>query len=105
MPEMSESLNEPPQEAESTEHHHFEAMPGGPAYIMTQSQLENLKKVSGHVIVCGLHNTGYRILEQLLTVNVGVVVIDNNPDPRFAEMAQQKGVPVLYRDSRSENTL
>lgn len=102
---MNEPLNEPPLELEPDEHKHFAAIPGGPAYIMTPTQLKNLENMAGHVIVCGLHNTGYRILEQLLSANVGVVVIDNTPDPRFAEMAQHKGVPVLYRDSRSETTL
>jgi Trk K+ transport system NAD-binding subunit/uncharacterized membrane protein len=63
---------------------------------------QNPQDLQGHIIICGLQNTGYRILEQLLKTNIPTIVIDNNPDPRFAEMAQAQGVQILKRDSRTE---
>ncbi|NWJ95842.1 MAG: NAD-binding protein [Chloroflexi bacterium] len=104
---MSQRFEDSPP---SKHHRPFEDSPGSPtysysAYTMTEAQLQNLEQMSSHVIVCGLRNTGYRIVEQLLLANVGVVIIDNAPDPRFAEIAQHKGVPLLYRDSRSEHSL
>lgn len=34
------------------------------------------------VIVCRLHDEGLRVIEPLLLAGVGVVVIDDLPDPR-----------------------
>jgi hypothetical protein len=38
----------------------------------------------GHVIVCGLHGVGLRIVELLNSSSVPTVVIDDHPDPRLA---------------------
>jgi hypothetical protein len=38
----------------------------------------------GHVIVCGLHGVGLRIVEQLSLSGVPAVVVDDHPDPRLA---------------------
>jgi Trk K+ transport system NAD-binding subunit len=59
----------------------------------------------GHIIICGLQNRGYRILQELLDAHLKVVVIDSDPDPRFAELARNAGVPLIQRDSRNEKTL
>jgi Trk K+ transport system NAD-binding subunit len=67
--------------------------------------LPDLSDWQGHLIICGLQNRGYRILQQLLDAHLKVVVVDNNPDKRFTELAEQAGVPVIQRDSRNEQTL
>jgi Trk K+ transport system NAD-binding subunit len=65
----------------------------------------NPPELQGHIIICGLQNRGYRILQQLLDARLKVVVIDNEPSPRFAELVEQIGVPLILKDSRNEQTL
>src|SRR6476646_9212593 len=67
--------------------------------------LEALAEIKDHIIICGLRNLGYRILEQVLEAHISAVIIDNQPELRFAEEAAQKKVPLLRRDSRSESVL
>ena len=38
--------------------------------------------LTGHVIVCGLHDVGLRIVEQLHAAGERVVVVDDDPDQR-----------------------
>jgi Trk K+ transport system NAD-binding subunit len=47
----------------------------------------------GHVIVCGLHGVGLRIVEQLNLSGVPAVVLDDDPDPRLARILATWGVP------------
>ena len=57
----------------------------------------------GHVIVCGLHGVGFRTVEQLHQSRVRVVVVDDAPDPRLAQIVESWGVElldVLRRDQR-----
>ena len=60
---------------------------------------------SGHVIVCGLHDEGLRIVEQLHSSGVPVVVVDDAPDPRLVRSLEALGVPYLAADSRQPETL
>jgi Trk K+ transport system NAD-binding subunit len=54
---------------------------------------------SGHVIVCGLGNIGYRVVEELLRCDERVVVIEQDRDSRFVATARRLGVPVLIGDA------
>src|SRR5690349_3929515 len=58
-----------------------------------------------HIIICGLHELGFRILEQLQAVGVQVVVIDDKPDPRLGRRLQRMGVKFIQDDSRVPDTL
>lgn len=60
---------------------------------------------SGHVIVCGLHDEGLRVVEQLVATGVRVVVVDDLPDPRLVRSLDQLGVPHLVADSRHAESL
>ncbi|GAA4712121.1 NAD-binding protein [Nocardioides conyzicola] len=60
---------------------------------------------TGHVIVCGLHDEGLRIVEQLHGAGVRVLVVDDAPDPRLVRSLQALGVPHLEADSRQAETL
>ncbi|HVX19719.1 MAG TPA: NAD-binding protein [Acidimicrobiales bacterium] len=51
--------------------------------------------VGGHVIVCGLAGVGLRTVEQLRLSDVGVVVVDDDPDPRLGRVVQGWGVPLV----------
>ncbi len=77
----------------------------GPPSAAPSDEENELSRVSDHIIICGLRNLGYRILEQVLQANIRVVVIDNQPELRFAEETLNKKVPLLKRDSRVESVL
>ena len=59
----------------------------------------------GHVIVCGLHSVGLRIVEELNLSGVPAVVIDDHPDPALARQLAGWGVPHVSASSRSAATL
>ncbi len=54
----------------------------------------------GQVIVCGLHGVGLRTVEQLHQSRVPVVVVDDAPDPRLADVVEGWGVPPIRRSAR-----
>jgi len=55
----------------------------------------------GHVIVCGLHSVGLRIVEQLNLSGVPAVVVDEQADPALARQLAGWGVPHLPVSSRT----
>jgi Trk K+ transport system NAD-binding subunit len=54
----------------------------------------------GHVIVCGLHGVGLRTVEQLHQSRVPVVVVDDAPDPRLAQVVEGWGLTLIRRSAR-----
>jgi Trk K+ transport system NAD-binding subunit len=60
---------------------------------------------SGHVIVCGLGNIGFRVVEELVKGNERVVVIEQSRDSRFVGTARRLGVPVLIGDATVSQVL
>ncbi len=54
----------------------------------------------GHVIVCGLHGVGLRTVEQLHQSRVPVVVVDDAPDPRLAQVVEGWGLTLVRRSAR-----
>jgi hypothetical protein len=71
--------------------------------LQSNTELTRLSKqiahLHNHIILCSLHNLGYRILEQLLDAKIPVIVIDDDPDPRFARLAQRRQVTIISEDS------
>ena len=59
----------------------------------------------GHVIVCGLHGVGLRIVEELSLSGVPAVVVDDRPDPGLAGIMAGWGVPRLDASPRSADAL
>ena len=59
----------------------------------------------GHVIVCGLGNVGYRVVEELLGYCERVVVIELSRDGRFVTTARRQGVPVIIGDATVREVL
>ncbi len=59
----------------------------------------------GHVIVCGLHGVGLRIVELLNSSGVPTVVVDDHPDLRLARSLIGWGIPHIAGSSRSAGTL
>jgi Trk K+ transport system NAD-binding subunit len=52
-------------------------------------------KLSGHVIVCGLSNLGFRLVEQLHAAAVTAVVVDEHVPPSLGRRVERWGVRVL----------
>lgn len=55
----------------------------------------------GHVIVCGLHSVGLRIVEELNLSGVPAVVVDDHPDVALARQLAGWGVPRIAASSRT----
>jgi Trk K+ transport system NAD-binding subunit len=49
----------------------------------------------GHVVVCGLGNVGYRLVNELTAMGERVVVIEQAADQPFVATTRRKGVPVF----------
>jgi Trk K+ transport system NAD-binding subunit len=60
---------------------------------------------SGHVLVCGLHGLGLRIVEQLYLAGVQVVIVDDRPDPRLVRIVEAWGIPRVTGSARLRETL
>jgi Trk K+ transport system NAD-binding subunit len=54
---------------------------------------------SGHVVVCGLGNVGFRVVEELLRHDERVVAIERAADGRFLATARRLGVAVIVGDA------
>jgi Trk K+ transport system NAD-binding subunit len=54
---------------------------------------------SGHIVVCGLGNLGFRVVEELVKLDERVVVIETARDSRFVATARRLGVAVLIGDA------
>jgi Trk K+ transport system NAD-binding subunit len=58
-----------------------------------------------HVIVCGLGNIGYRIVEQLHDLGIPVVAAELQETNRYLPAVRRLGVPTLVADIRLPETL
>ena len=58
-----------------------------------------------HIVLCGLGNVGYRVLEHLKRLGEEVVVVEMKEECRFADDARNMGVPVVTGDIRLLSTL
>lgn len=53
---------------------------------------------SGHVVVCGLGNVGFRCVTELVRLGTPVVAIDKVNDNPFAATVRRMGIPVIVGD-------
>lgn len=60
---------------------------------------------SGHVVVCGLGNIGFRVVEELLRGDERVVVIEPARDCRFLSPARRLGAAVIAGDATVQEVL
>jgi Trk K+ transport system NAD-binding subunit len=63
------------------------------------------RHLSDHVVVCGLGNIGYRVVEQLASLGLPVVAVELDGSNRFIPVMRHLGVPVLTGDIRLRDTL
>jgi Trk K+ transport system NAD-binding subunit len=59
----------------------------------------------GHVIVCGLGNIGYRVVEELVSYGERAVVLEVARDSRFVTTARRLGVAVIHGDATVREVL
>ncbi len=85
----------------------IEEVTGNPAKeIKAQIQDEdNATHWRDHIIICGLNELGFRIMEQLRAAEVQVVMVDDRPDPRLRRQVQRMGIKLIQDDSRIPETL
>jgi Trk K+ transport system NAD-binding subunit len=60
---------------------------------------------TGHVIVCGLHDVGMRVVEQLHAAGERVIVLDDDPDQPLLRLVTGWGVTHLAGSGRRPTTL
>jgi Trk K+ transport system NAD-binding subunit len=53
----------------------------------------------GHVVVCGIGNIGYRVIEELTAIGERVVGIERAADNPFIATVRRKGVPAFVGDA------
>jgi Trk K+ transport system NAD-binding subunit len=53
----------------------------------------------GHIIVCGLGNVGFRVVDELVRQGERVVVIERSRDNPFVTSTRRLGVPVIIGDA------
>ena len=58
-----------------------------------------------HVVVCGLGNIGYRMVEQLHELGIPLVAAEFQEGNRYLPAVRRLGVPVLVADIRLPETL
>jgi Trk K+ transport system NAD-binding subunit len=58
-----------------------------------------------HVVLCGLGHLGARVLRELHSAKIPVVVIEKNQEGRFLTLARELGVPVLVRDMTEDQAM
>lgn len=57
-----------------------------------------------HVVVMGLGDVGYRVVERLLSLRVPVVVVDSSPDTKYLQAIRRRAA-VVVGDAREPETL
>jgi voltage-gated potassium channel Kch len=63
------------------------------------------KKMKNHVIVVGLGQVGFRVLDELRQFDVDVVVVEENADGPFVSFLADEGIPALFEDARNPEVL
>jgi Trk K+ transport system NAD-binding subunit len=63
------------------------------------------RRLSDHVVVCGLGNIGYRVVEQLAPLDLNVVAVELDGSNRFLGAMRRLGVPAMIGDIRLPETL
>jgi Trk K+ transport system NAD-binding subunit len=62
-------------------------------------------RMRNHVVVCGLGNVGFRLLEEFVEQGVQVVAIERSDDSRHVAAARRMGIPVVVGDATLTETL
>jgi len=58
-----------------------------------------------HVVLCGLGHLGARVLQELHSAGIPLIIIEKDKDRRFITLARELNVPVLLRDMTEDQAL
>lgn len=58
-----------------------------------------------HIVLIGLGTVGYRVLEELLSFEEQVFVVERDEDSEFVAQARARGIDVLVGDARADHVL
>ena len=58
-----------------------------------------------HIILVGLGHLGYNVIENLMTLDQDLVVIEQNPAADLVAAVRKKDIPVIQEDAKRESTL
>jgi Trk K+ transport system NAD-binding subunit len=58
-----------------------------------------------HVILCGLGHLGARVLQELISSGLPVIVLEKNKENRFLTVARELHAPVIMRDMTDDQSL
>ena len=72
---------------------------------LTGTTATGAKRLRDHVVVCGLGNIGYRVVEKLASMNVPVAACDLDGSARYLPTVREMDVPVMVADARIPQTL
>ncbi|MGA7731473.1 MAG: NAD-binding protein [Chloroflexia bacterium] len=72
---------------------------------LSGSSVTGVGRLRDHVVVCGLGNIGYRVVERLANMNVPVAACDLDGAGRYLATVRQMAVPVVVADARVPETL
>ncbi|MEO3775131.1 NAD(P)-binding protein [Micromonospora sp. B9E7] len=64
-----------------------------------------IEPIDNHVVLVGLGNIGTRVLEELHSVGISVVVVDRAESARGIGVARELGLPVIVGDATRPETL
>lgn len=67
--------------------------------------MEKGQALEDHVILCGLGQVGYRVMQVLKRLDQRILAIEKNGDSQFARLARDEKVPVIIDDVRSPGVL
>lgn len=68
-----------------------------------KGMMDQVRKLKGHTIICGLGRTGQRVIDRLVDGNITVVAIDN--DSKRVEAARARGLIAIEGDASSDECL
>ncbi len=77
------------------------------AYFVKNDQLQllRLRRLSGHVVICGLGEKGLLLARSFHARGQAVVVIEKNENNEFLNVCREQGAFVLVGDAREPETL
>jgi Trk K+ transport system NAD-binding subunit len=58
-----------------------------------------------HIVVIGLGHLGFRVVQELVSMDQDVIVVELNPSARLVESAKELGVPVIEQDATQQSAL
>jgi Trk K+ transport system NAD-binding subunit len=73
--------------------------------FLARLMVQRKRLMQNHIVICGLGNVGFRVLEYLKALDEPVMVVEKRRDNPFVDSARSLGVPVVFGDIRMSTIL